>query len=281
MTNEDDALEVCRSILRDHRDDRVAKNMLASEVAVIDRLLDRGLELAGAYVELVEKLSDRPSALEVLFDCVCSTAAFWNPQANDRARDARDELRAINHEVGILAERLAELVDRREAVHNRTGFASNTHYHPIGLVEDASKSNGHFTSYVKEPLDALRCRFDLKYWPSIGDVLRVLARDADVAEVHANDRLTDVATRSPRRGLADFVKALFASLDENGVRDRGFLPRGLRLTDATIASITNAALGLSPDRLIGAEFVKRLRQRERERSGSGSPLRDGVRQAGA
>jgi len=96
-------------------------------------------------------------------------------------------------------------------------------------------------------------------------IARVLASDAGRAEVRASNSLTEVVTSSPRRGLADFVKALFASLDENGVRDLGFLPRGLRLTDATIASITNAALDLTLDRMIGAEFVKRLRQRERER----------------
>lgn len=263
---ETDPTTHCETILRKGKASRIEKSILPSEVEIIDRLLARRLEMKDAYVELYEKLGRRPPALEVFFDCVASTTAFWNPEANVAARAAREELVEINGQIATLAERLANLLDRRETLHNTTGFYSETHYHPIDLVEQASVGNYLYSSYVKEKLSALRGHFDLKYWPSNSDCLRVLGHDAEHAEVNAGDPLTEAGTKSTRQGLSDYLRSLFASLDENGVRDRGFLPFRMRLSDSTLASLTNVALDLPQEKMIGAEFVKRLRQRDRKRT---------------
>lgn len=263
---ETDPTTHCETILRKGKASRIEKSILPSEVEIIDRLLARRLEMKDAYVELYEKLSRRPSALEVFFDCLVSTTAFWNPDANVAARAAREELVDINCQIATLAKRLANLLDRRETLHNTTGFYSETHYHPIDLVEQASVGNYLYEAYVKEKLSALRGQFDLKYWPSNSDCLRVLAHDAEHAEVNAGDPLTEAGTKSTRQGLSDYLRSLFASLDENGVHDRGFLPFRMRLSDATLASLTNVALDLSQEKMIGAEFVKHLRQRDRKRT---------------
>jgi hypothetical protein len=134
------------------------------------------------------------------------------------------------------------------------------------LVKEASADNYLYKSYVEEPLVALRGKYDFKYWPSISECLWVLSRDAETSKVQATDPLSEAATRATRKSLADFLKVLFVSIEENSAHNNGFLPRDFRLTDASLASIVNCALDLGPDGIVDAAYVKRLRQRERERT---------------
>jgi len=88
---------------------------------------------------------------------------------------------------------------------------------------------------------------------------------AENAEVYAQDPATDSATEGRRPGLSDFLKAFFTRLKENSVREHGFIPNNLSVSDNTVASLVNCALDLNADKLIDGDFVKRFRQRERER----------------
>ncbi|MBN1016167.1 hypothetical protein JTM58_34920, partial [Pseudomonas aeruginosa] len=74
---------------------------------------------------------------------------------------------------------------------------------------------------------------------------------------------TAAATVASRPSRADFFKALFASIEENSARNYGLVPRSLKLTDGTLASLANCALDLGLDELADSTYVKRLRQRER------------------
>jgi hypothetical protein len=254
---------ICETILEEGKAYNIGHTILPSENTVADRLLVRRLELTDAYAELHEKLDPHPSALQVFLDLLLSTAAFWNPEANAEARDARERLEGLNEEIAEKAADLARLLDKRTDLHNSSGFYSSTHYHPLNLVEQAAADNYLYKSHIKKPLAALRGQYDLKYWPSISECLVVLSRDAEGAVVQASDPLTEAATRGQRKSLSDFVRALFASIEENSFRNHGFLTRSFRLSDASLASLVNCALDLGPDKIVDAAYIKRLRQRER------------------
>lgn len=100
--------------------------------------------------------------------------------------------------------------------------------------------------HVRESLHRLRQEFDLKYWPTLSDFMRELARDANVAVTQASDPVTAAATAASKASLADFVKALFASIKENSTRKYGHLPDGLQISDNTFAIMVNCSLDLSP-----------------------------------
>ncbi len=180
-----------------------------------------------------------------------------------QARVARDELADVNRQIARKAEELAELLERRTDLNNTSGFSSETNYHVCDVIEAASEHNYLFNAWVKDRLDALRGQFDLKYWPSLDQVLRQLAADAEKSGMEATDPLTAAATAASRPSRADFFKALFAAIEENSARNYGLLPRGFKLTDGTLASLANCALDLGPDELADSTYVKRLRQRER------------------
>ncbi len=163
------------------------------------------------------------------------------------------------------------LLDEREGLHNHSGLYSDTHYHVVDLVEIASAGNGYFQNHVREKLQTLREQFDLKYWPQLGEVMRVLAREANQAEAVAADPMTEASTRGSRASQADFFKALFAAIEESRGMEGYEFPVEFELTDSALASFATVVLDLGPHDLVDAAYVKRLRQREREAENSAPP----------
>lgn len=258
--------QICENLLIEGKRYNNEHHILSSENAVANQLLTRGIELKEAYVELHGKLHAHPPALPVFLGLLLSTAAFWNPEKIQEARSGRGDLANVNRQIARKAAELAVLLEQRSDLHDTSGFSSDTHYHVCRVIEAASKHNYLFKSYVQEHLHALRGRFDLKYWPSLGEFLQELASDAENAVMEAVDPLTAAATAATRPSRADFFKALFASIEENSAENYGQLPRGFKLTDRTLASLANCALDLAPDDLVDDAYMKRLRQRERNGS---------------
>lgn len=256
-------MEYCEGVLKDAKRYNTEHCIWPSENIVVDRFIKRRLELRDAYEELHSELSLQPEAVKTFFDAVLSTAALWNPERISEARRARDDLARTNERIAKAAAELANLLDERSHLGNTSGFRSPTHYHVCDVLIAAGADNYSFKSYVQEGLDTMRMRFDLKYWPRLGDFMRVLASDAATAQPEATDPLTAAATDASRASLADFFKALYAALDENTGCGYALLPVELKISDATIAALVNCALDLDEEVMVDGPYVKRLRQRER------------------
>lgn len=259
-----DPTKICEDTLLADKAYNVEHGILPSENKIIDRLLTRRLELADAYVEIHEKLHERQWGIKTMLGIITSVAAFWNPDRIADARGARNRLKEVNSEIAERAQELSGLLEERESLQNTSGFSSDTHYHIVDVIETASNSNGYYLFHLKEELEPLRARYDLKYWPGLAEIIRVIGEDADSAGTDATDPVTRAATTRSRGSRADFFKALFESIKENGAANHGYIPRGFKLSDNTLASLANCALDLGPDDLVDAAYVKRLRQRERE-----------------
>jgi len=258
------ARQCCENLLSKGKRYNLEHHILSSENAITDRLLSRGLELKEAYAELHGKLHAHHRALPAFLDMLLSTAAFWSPEDITKARTGRDDLANVNRQIARKANELADLLACRSDLHDTSGFCSSTHYHVCDVIEAASEGNGLFNSYLKAPLKVLAGQFDLKYWPSLSQLLQAIASDARQADTEANDPLTEAATTATRSSRADFFKAWFAAIDENREKHHGPLPDDFQLTDQTLASLTNAVLDIGLDDLMDGTYVKRFRQRERE-----------------
>lgn len=256
--------KICEALLTEEKLYNNEHHIWPSQNAVVDRLLARGIELQEAYEELCGKLNSYPQALKLFFELVLSTAVQCSPKKVQKARSARNALVIVNQQIEKKAAELAALLKQRSELNNTSGFCSSTHYHVCDVLEAAAQQNQLFQSFVQEKLGSLSCQFDLKYWPSLSDFLDVLASDAEKAVIEATDPLTYAATESTRPSKADFFRALFAAIEENSAECFGQLPKGFKLTDRTLASLGNCALGLGPDDLVDEAYMKRLRQRGRD-----------------
>ncbi|TPI44789.1 hypothetical protein FJW05_21355 [Mesorhizobium sp. B2-9-1] len=260
-------VEICEEILRAGLKYNTERQILPSENAVAGRLLSRREELIDAYDELYDKLHNRSHALDSFFGALLSAAAFWSPEKLVATRKKKGRLEAINREIAIKATDLANLLDERSTLHNHSQFYTDTHYDVCGVIEAAARENHLFQSWVRAEFANLSGRFDLKYWPTLGDFARELAVDAENASALATDPLTEAGTKASRPSLSDFFKAFFAAIQENSRQNHGAIPNNLKLTDGTYASLANCALGLSPEKLVDSTYVKRLRQRQRDTDG--------------
>lgn len=254
-------------LLQEMRDTYVADKIWPSAVTIIERLQAREFELADAYSELHRDLIST-RARWCLLDAVVMTAAQWNPKKIDKARGERAQLDETNSQIAEAARVLAELLRRRSELHNTGHFTSDTLYHVVDAIDRACAANGLYGGWVKEELDALRTRFDLKYWPTLAAIVDVIGLDASAAEAEPTDKLTAAATAgAPRRATeAHFLKAFLQGLKERGRSVGGFLPEGYLPSDSTLGSLTTCALGRSPHAPLDAPYVKRVRQRIRQAS---------------
>ena len=261
-----DPTEFCEAILRSEIAYNSENNVVPSESAVAERLLGRRIEMMPVYTELHRKLAPDERAIRVFLGVILS-ATFWDLEAIAEARAARARLEEVNVEIAETAAELVQLLREREELHNQSGFHSNTEYHPLNLIDRAGEDVYLYKSYVREPLKATRT-YDLKYWPRIADCIAVLGRDAEDAEIEASDEITEAATNASRKGLADYLKAIFAAIETRRQGLPILLPLDFKLSDASFAALVNCSLDLGADDGVGADFVKGVRQRERARNGA-------------
>ena len=261
-----DPTEFCEAILRSEIACNTGNNVVPSESAVAERLLSRRLEMIPVYSELHRKLAPDELAIRVFLGVILS-ATFWDPEAIAEARAARARLEEVNAEIADTAAELVQLLREREKLHNQSGFYSNTEYHPLNLIDRAGEDVYLYKSCVREPLKATRT-YGLKYWPRIADCIAVLRRDAEEAEIEASDEITEAATKAKRKGLADYLKAIFAAIETRREGLPVLLPLDFKLSDASFAALVNCSLDLDADDVVGADFVKGVRQRERARKGA-------------
>ncbi|WP_250958567.1 hypothetical protein [Rhizobium sp. CG5] len=220
--------DTCEAILHAEIRYNTEHQILPSECLIAHRMLARRLELVNAYAEVVKKLGPHTNALESFLKAILYTSAFWSPEKLEDARRGRERLNAVNAAISAKASELATLLDQRSELHNKSQFHSDTHYDVCDVIIEAAASNYRFNSFVKSEFSVLSGQFDLKYWPTLGEFARVLSHDASTAVSQASDRLTAVGTIASRPSLADYFRALFAAMDDNGAAQQGFIPTDLR-----------------------------------------------------
>lgn len=267
LTNET-ARTACEQTLIGMREYNIEHHVLPSETEIIDRLIYRRDELSSAYLEICEKLHPKTPAFNDFWGILISTAAHWNPSELKAIRSRKKRLQTINDEIAVKARDLSDLLRERSDLVNLGPFDSDTHYHVLDVLDEAAAQNGRYTLWIKEKIDAIHRQFDMKYWPTLSDFMRVISNDAHLAEVTSHDPVTEASTTSTRHSKSDFFRAFWAALDEQSQSVYGRIPDGFRLSDETTASLGNCALNLDADDLCEGPYIKRIRQRDRE-----SPLR--------
>ena len=252
----------CEEILRKERAYNVEHKIWPSVNRLIDRMLERRAELNAVYEEVWNKLE--PAGVERFLSIIHDVGAIWDPCYLSDARDARRRQGELRLEISELANRLAARLRERTELSEYSGFRANGAYHVVDLIERASDSNGHFRMYLREPLSALRRDFDLKYWPSVADVVDAIANDALEVDISPADAITEAGTRSPRRSKADSFRALLGALDEDRSSPLSPIGSDFRLSDEGAATLLNVMLDLEQEKQVDGPYIKRLRQRDRQ-----------------
>ncbi|UOG18337.1 hypothetical protein [Acinetobacter sp. PK01] len=255
------AVKKCEEILLETKKQNIEANIQFSDNQIIDRLLARREEMKSVYEELYVKLKQNPQLLENILDLLIGIASQWNPEEAKSAREEREKLTYVNRQIATKADELAKLVEQRSMLENTSSFSSGTHYHIVNVIREASKQNYSFKYYLEEKLGALQGRFDGKYWPSLAEIITIIAEDAKSADIIANDPVTEAMTVGIRPSLSDYYRAILEGIEMNYQKNCGLLPNGFSLTDNAIATFTNCSLDLQ-DNVSESTAVKSFRSRE-------------------
>ena len=233
------ARQVCEEYLREQIHTNNEQGILPSENLVAERLLARGDELAAVYEVVYAHLYRDGISWKIFLGCLLSTGAFWSLEKIAGHRADRGALFELNRDIAKHAHTLADLLARRDDLHNRSAFGSDTHYDITAVIDQACAQNGRYEYYLKEPLAQLSARFDMKYWPMLADCVRVIGDDAETASITASDPLTEAATQSTRPSKADFIRALRESLDEKRGNWLGAIPKTFGVSNDVMAALVD------------------------------------------
>lgn len=261
---------------------------LPSANTIISRLFADRLNMSGVYEELLNKY-EKNEYWRPVMRAIIETAAGWNPE---KIKNIRDDMRLINGGDGIQglnrtieekAAELAKLLRDRDAICKRSNLYRPDVYHPLDLIEPATKIAGAhthslYTNYPKKPLEEIfRREFKaLNYWPGIADILDALAQMQRKKSTPI-DELDAVALKVRQAHIRDFWRVLDVSIlrlyDSTFPFRNPELPMLLSkldslkvmpwLSDKSIADTTNCVLGL--DAKIEDKHVKSYRTAERRR----------------
>ncbi len=254
------AQNVCENILRDEIKYNIDKKILKGSVIVGERLLERGLELSDAYLEVYNKLNQTPHAIKAFFESITSSLRIWSSEEISKERKNLKRLEEINTKIASVSDDLANLLDERSIIDNNSAIRSNTHYHICDSINAAGNTVSLYKLYVQKEVKHLCGEFSLKYWPSISDILRVISLDALEAEITINDPVTQAALQSQRSSKADLVRIFLADLEGFKKENMGLLPDDFKLTDKSVASFINCVLE-SDEIFMCEDYVKGVRNR--------------------
>ncbi|WP_300543299.1 hypothetical protein [Maricaulis sp.] len=260
------ATSECEKILHESKAYNIQHSICPSQNQTIDLFLERRCELEGAYLEIFSKLADYPEAFKEILELVTRAGKLWSLEEWSKARQDRKELESINLKIESAAKELANLIHERKIINNRSHFSIGNLHNIVNVIEKASKNNYVYKFHLREPLLALRARFDYKYWPTVEECCMAIASDASESVPNANNAVAEAVTRSQRNSKADFFKALLVDIDEL-LEDFPFeIPDNFKLSDETIATLGNCILELEANSLVDGQYIKRLRQGMRHRS---------------
>lgn len=236
-----------------------------SETALARRILARGLELKGMYDAAYSGLQDDFARRTFLDCCVLAVGLFWTETDGKQARDDKKRLEELNAAIAEQADELSRLLEQRERLNSKAAVTTDAAYHIIDIFDQANPGGGLYQSFLREPLDGLRGRFDLKYWPKLADVVQAIGEDAARADVKPADPLTAAMCESTRSSKADVVRAIQASIADNKHGGMGCLPKSFKLSDGALASLASVLLDLPPNAVIDAKYVKNIGERSLKR----------------
>ncbi|WP_143704288.1 hypothetical protein [Citrobacter sp. L55] len=137
---------------------------------VVERLIERHDEMNSAYREIASHSLTRQQ-FWVPLEQIIHAASFGTDERFTALRDDYRELTALNDDISVISMQLAEMLERRSELCEYGHFQCDRMRKLTEFIDDAGEENGHYQFYVKPELQRLN-GLDLKYWPSIADIIR-------------------------------------------------------------------------------------------------------------
>lgn len=248
--------QLLKNKLRDWRDS--PDPIWNSTWPVFERLIARHDEMKPVYEELANR-GVTGHQLWNLLEQFIFAGSFSTEENHASLRTDYQELTELNVAIGKFSNKLATMIERRSEILNQSGhFYCERMVSLTALMDEAAKDNGHYTTILRGELEPLQS-YDLKYWPSIQDILHVMGQEE--VTVGFTDDATEAIINARRPSLTDYFRQLFDHINELKGGFGNALPQSFKLSDSALATVCNITRELKPEDMIDAAYVKRTRHR--------------------
>ena len=249
-------------ILKSFRDDLHEKTLRKPAWPVLERLVSRDTEMSPVWNDIARHALTGEQCWNLL-EQIFFAGAYGTAEHHRRMKADHSRLAVLNEGIAAKAAELGRMLMEREDILNRNAFYIEHTAHIVDLMDTASGQNGHYSSFLREKLGGLRSQFDGKYWPSLQQILEVVAKEKPVAEFM--DRSDEAVVHARGVAVPDFLRRLFSNFHDIRVMKGdlrtalNYLPADFRLTDASLATLATVSLDLAEPVSVGS--VKMLRNR--------------------
>jgi|GEM_PF-607116 len=250
------------AILKSYRDDLHEKALRKPSWPVLERLISRDTEMNPVWNDIARHELTGEQCWNLL-EQIFFAGAYGTGENHKRLKADHAKLAVLNEGIAAKAAELGRMLTEREDILNRNAFNMEHTAGIVDLIDAASRQNGHYLSFLRKELHGLRSRFEGKYWPSLQQLLQVLAKEHPVAVFM--DRSDEAVVRARGVATPDFLRQLFSNLHEIRVIKGDlrtahlYLPVDFRLTDASLATLATVSLDLAEP--ANEASVKMLRNR--------------------
>lgn len=248
--------------LKSYREDLRKNELRKPSWPVLERLISRETEMSSVWEDIAQhKLTGEQcwNMLEQIF----FAGAYGTGEQHRRLKTDYSRLADLNEDIAIKAAALGRMLTEREDILNRNAFYIEHTAPLVDLIHAASARNGYYSSFLRKKLHDLSCQFDGKYWPSLQQLLEVMAKENPVAAFM--DQSDEAIVHARGVAAPDFLRRLFSNFHEIRVMKEDistkhiYLPADFRLTDASLATLATVSLDLAEP--VTVDSVKMLRNR--------------------
>ncbi|WP_417442383.1 hypothetical protein [Idiomarina abyssalis] len=256
-------VESIRESLQHMKNNRLEDGCWPSEIPVIDRILERFDELTPLWDELNSKLNF--IARSAFIDCAVGLITFARKEDFAQGRQIARELETLNKEIAEAASKLVGLLELQKEKLEDSGFSSDIYYSIRDVINDAANQSGNhlYEWHPKEKLNQLFAQYDLKYWPSLPQIIHSIADNASRAEVYASDEITLVGTQSQRASSVDCVRAFYTALGNFKVHDHQMIEKVMSFPNSAVVSLLNIVYNWQDHEILSDEQLKNYKSRIR------------------
>lgn len=240
--------------LKAYRDELHDLTLRKPHWPLLDRLISRETEMMPVWENIAQQRLSWQQC-HTLLEQIFFAGASGTKDRNSRLKADYRRLTDLNKKIALQAAALSALLTEQDQILNRNAFLLERTTHIVDLIEAASEKNGHYRSYVREPLDALRNQYDGKYWPSLEQVLDVAALEIPEAEFLRRSEEAIVDGRG--EAVPDYMRELLGCI-ETAKESCWKLPAGFTLSDASLAMLVTVSLDIDN---ISNDRVKMIRTR--------------------
>lgn len=249
----------CRNILRKISDENKKLSIYPMWDKISDRLQKRNTAINEFFEELESKLDGNTTAIRTVLERILDLSSRFNLDEMESKKNIKREVENINKELVKVLSRVSILLKSKEILSDKNGIFDTSESNILSLIIHASKNDFRFQSALKPELEKLNCRY-IGYFPSLDTILEELKDSIQDSDVRFQDSIIEDALSGHKSvNRRNFVKSIYNVLNENKMRNYGFIPDDFHISDKNMATLVTCVLNLGADEQVFPEFIKQAR----------------------